>query len=183
MKLIAGGDSFIWGSELQDSPNGAVYSLSTFSSLLAKEYNLEYHCVAYPGYSNREIHDNVAENVTRDCVVIVCWTWQSRDNEINSDRWIISLQKHLNDLNIPYLFTCADNCVITNNTMIDYLNWYMFPPGTNDDCETVTPRGFYQWAVENKYSIGPESHPLEQAHHDAFKLIKEKFNEVVKKNN
>lgn len=183
MRLLAGGDSFIWGSELQDSPNGAVYSVSTFPSLLAKEYKLEYQCAAYPGYTNREIHDNVIINLMPDNIVLVCWTWPSRDNEIDSDRWIINLQNHLKDLNIPYLFTCADNCVVTNNSLIDYSNWYMFPAGTNKDYETVTPRGFYQWAVENKYNVGPDSHPLESAHEDAATLIKGKFDELVKKNN
>ena len=47
--------------------------------------------------------------------------------------------------------------------------------------QTTTPRGFYQWAVENKYSIGPDSHPLEQAHQDAAELIKERFDAMVKK--
>jgi hypothetical protein len=35
--------------------------------------------------------------------------------------------------------------------------------------------------VENKYSIGHDGHPLEDAHKDAVKLIKEKFDELVKK--
>jgi hypothetical protein len=56
----------------------------------------------------------------------------------------------------------------------------MFPKGT-DPGDTLTPRGFYQWAVENKYNIGPEGHPLEDAHRDAALLIKEKFDEMVKK--
>jgi hypothetical protein len=36
-------------------------------------------------------------------------------------------------------------------------------------------------AVENKYSIGKDDHPLEQAHIDAVELIKEKFDEMVTK--
>jgi len=55
----------------------------------------------------------------------------------------------------------------------------MFPSGTNPG-DTLTPRGFYQWAVENKYKVGPQGHPLESAHVDAAGLIKEKFNELVK---
>ena len=47
---------------------------------------------------------------------------------------------------------------------------------------TTSPRGFYQWAVENKYDIGPMQHPLEQAHRDAAILMQEKFNELVIKN-
>jgi hypothetical protein len=56
----------------------------------------------------------------------------------------------------------------------------MFPPGVGAN-QTETPRGFYQWAVENKYPVGPENHPLEQAHIDASKLMQEKFNDLVTK--
>jgi hypothetical protein len=56
----------------------------------------------------------------------------------------------------------------------------MFPSGKGPD-QTESPRGFYQWAVENKYDCGKENHPLEQAHQDAANLMKEQFNELVKK--
>jgi hypothetical protein len=114
------------------------------------------------------------------CGVVVCWTWPSRDNELDSDKWIIGLQQYLKYHDYPYLFTCVDNCVITDNSEIDWDRWFMFPPGTEVG-DTLAPRGFYQWAVENKYIIGAEGHPLEQAHRDAAELIKEKFNELVKK--
>ena len=48
---------------------------------------------------------------------------------------------------------------------IDQNNWFWFPEGKNYG-ETQTPRGFYQWAVENKYPIGT-THPLEEAHQAA----------------
>ena len=76
------------------------------------------------------------------------------------------------------MFTCADNCVITGK--LDYTNWFMFPAGVGPN-QTETPRGFYQWARENKYTCGPQHHPLEQAHLDASKLMQGKFNELVKK--
>jgi hypothetical protein len=63
---------------------------------------------------------------------------------------------------------------------IDWDSWFFFPAGTQAN-ETQAPRGFYQWAVENKYSIGAGGHPLEDAHRDAALLIKEKFDEMVKK--
>jgi hypothetical protein len=106
---------------------------------------------------------------------------------------IVFLQNYLEANQIPYLFTCADaglfNSWTINNpdetitslyNQIKFNQWYMFPAGTKDN-ETQAPRGFYQWAIENKYSIGPEGHPLEQAHADAALLIKEKFDELVKK--
>jgi hypothetical protein len=136
--------------------------------------------VAYPGLGNREIAYRVRDTLehTNPDVVVVCWTWPGRDDMLDSDQYIKGLQAHLSYCKIPYIFTCADNCVITGK--LDYDNWFMFPPG-KELWETTSPRGFYQWAIENKYQVGPQHHPLEQAHKDAYKLIQEKFNELVKK--
>ena len=182
MITVAGGDSHIWGSELADSPHGGHngYSRNTFAALLAGKM---YNCVAYPGIGNIEISQRVLDacnTIQTKKQVIICWTWPSRDNMVDSDQIIIALQEYLVQHNIPYLFTCVDNCIITDNTKIDYSNWYMFPQGIQED-ETQTPRGFYQWAIENKYSMGISGHPLESAHQDAATLIKEKFDELVKK--
>ena len=71
---------------------------------------------------------------------------------------------------------------VIDSTKLDMTNWYFFPPA-KEEYNTQTPRGFYQWAVENKYSMGPEHHPLELAHRDAANLIRSKFNELVEKFN
>lgn len=176
--VLAGGDSFVWGSELSDSPHGGPdgYSRLTFPALLADKYL----CAAYPGIGNREIALRVREMLVwaKPDIVIICWTWPSRDNTIDSDFHIQNLEEHLQYYKIPYLFTCADNCIITDK--LDYKNWFMFPPGLGID-QTESPRGFYQWAVENKYKCGPQQHPLEQAHQDAANLLKERINELAKK--
>lgn len=105
---------------------------------------------------------------------------------------IVYLQNYLKLKNIPYLFTCADTGIFYNYTIdnadqfisslyqqIDMTPWFLFPAGVKDN-ETQRPRGFYQWAIENKYPVGT-THPLEHAHSDASKLMKEKFNELVTK--
>jgi len=105
---------------------------------------------------------------------------------------IVFLQNYFEANQIPYLFTCADTNMFNSWTInnpdetitalykqIDFNQWYLFPPGKQNN-ETTSSRGFYQWAIENKYAIG-NTHPLEQAHLDAAELIKEKFNELVKK--
>jgi len=120
----------------------------------------------------------------------------------NSEYWeiystlkeIVYLQNYLKSNDIPYLFTCADNSIWYNYTIEtadsnihslaqqihrDQANWFWFPPGSGAN-QTEQPRGFYQWAVENKYPIGT-THPLEQAHHAAAQLMQEKFNELVTK--
>jgi hypothetical protein len=107
---------------------------------------------------------------------------------------IVFLQNYLDINNIPFMFTFADihfkdsdqiKRHLTDPSMrtlynqIKWDHWYEFPAGTKKG-ETLDPRGFYQWAVENKYQVGT-THPLEQAHADAAQLMQEKFNEMVKK--
>ena len=185
--IIAGGDSFVWGSELSDSPHCGVdgHSRSTFPVLLAE--HMQYICTAYPGYSNSAILDSVikeCEKHSNKFGVIVSWSWPSRDNKIDSDYEIITLQEYLKTNDIPYMFTCADNCVITDNMLIDWTKWFLFPVVPNSGWHSnENPRGFYQWALENKYQLAAkDKHPLEQAHAAAAALMKEKFNELVKKN-
>ena len=118
------------------------------------------------------------------------------DNEIYETyttlKEIVFLQNYLKINKIPYLFTCQDNNIFhhyettsnnlnikTLNEQIDMDNWYLFPRGYGVD-QVEHPRGFYQWAMENKYPVGT-THPLEQAHADAAKFMQEKFNEMVKK--
>lgn len=178
--VLAAGDSFIWGSELLDSPHGGPdgYSKNTFPALLADNYI----CAAYPGASNRDIVQQVRSHLTwmnNNVFVLVCWTWPTRDNQIDSNREIIGLQKYLEYHKYRYMFTCADNCIVTDTPDIKWEKWFLFPPAT-ESWLTTEPRGFYQWATENKYSIGVYQHPLEQAHRDAAKLMQEKFNALVK---
>jgi hypothetical protein len=106
---------------------------------------------------------------------------------------ILFLQYYLKTNNIPYLFLPADNrfydCpnyyrqqdqyIDSLYNQIDWNNWFFFESGTEAN-HTKEPRGFYQWAIENKYPIGT-THPLEEAHQAAAELIKEKFNELVTK--
>lgn len=106
---------------------------------------------------------------------------------------ILFMQYYLEQNQIPYLFLPADNHFFDHpnyyrrkDEVIDSLykninwdKWFFFESGVNPN-ETKEPRGFYQWAVENKYPIGT-THPLEEAHLAAANLLKEKFNELVKK--
>jgi hypothetical protein len=183
MILVAGGDSFIWGSELADSPHGGPngFSRATFSAILG---GTNYICAAYPGIGNYEIAQRAREELHKGppAAVIVCWTWPSRDTVCSSSRVIQQFQEYCEYHKVPYLFTCVDNCLIELlNSKTNWDHWFMFPAG-NEAYETQQPRGFYQWAVENKYTVGTGGHPLEQAHQDAALLIKERFNELVTKN-
>jgi hypothetical protein len=83
-KLIAGGDSFIYGSELTDcvdSQGQEQISQLTFPALIAKEAKLEYVCVARPGYSNAAIKRtvmNACEQYKDISLVIVSWSFTGR---------------------------------------------------------------------------------------------------------
>lgn len=83
--LIAGGDSFTWGSELGDDKlNHAEYipSKNTWSALLAKQYNMDYVCVAKPGGANntitRRVIKAINDNKHSDLRVVVMWTYTHR---------------------------------------------------------------------------------------------------------
>jgi hypothetical protein len=183
MIIVAAGDSMVWGSELADSPHGGPngYSRNTFTALLA---GTNYICTAYPGINNYEIAKRAREELHKGppAAVIVCWTWPSRDTVYTSSRAIQQFQEYCDYRQIPYLFTCVDNCLIELlNPKTNWDHWFMFPAG-KEAHETQQPRGFYQWAIENKYIVGADGHPLEEAHKDASLIIKEKFNELVKKN-
>jgi hypothetical protein len=183
MTIVAGGCSFVWGCELWDHQHGGLdgYSRVTFPAILTGED--QYVCAAYPGIGNKEIMTRtrkILDMFDSNVGAIINWTWPLRDDVVESDIEIIIIQRYLIERNIPYMFTCADNCMITGHPDIDYSRWFFFPPGQGAN-QTEKPRGFYQWAVENKYPCGPQSHPLEPAHADAAEMMKDTFNELVKK--
>ncbi len=80
--------------------------------------------------------------------------------------------------NHPNYYRRKDETIDSLYNQINWDKWFFFEAGTQAN-ETKEPRGFYQWAVENKYPVGT-THPLEEAHQAAAELIKEKFNELVK---
>ena len=95
-KLIAGGDSFIYGSELSDcfvEHNGIAteqISQLTYPALIAKEAGLDYICVARPGYSNSAIRRtvmNICEQHKDISLVIVSWTFRGRYEFRINQQW------------------------------------------------------------------------------------------------
>ena len=100
-KLIAGGDSFVYGSELQDcfhlaDPTNGInapyetVSNSTFTALISKEMQLEYVCTAWPGYSNSSIRRTIMnECYSKEDIdlVIVSWSFSSRYEFKFNDKW------------------------------------------------------------------------------------------------
>jgi hypothetical protein len=98
---------------------------------------------------------------------------------------IVFLQNYFVTNNIPYLFIPAENYFYNHScyyrrkdefidslyNQIDWSKWFFF------ESDTAELKGFYSWAVENKYPMGT-THPLEQAHLAAAEIIKSKFNDL-----
>jgi len=97
---------------------------------------------------------------------------------------IVWLQNILEKRKIPYMFTLADNTLFYDqfkqhkdqdgfmnalHSEIDLSKWYFF----GERC-----MGFNQWALLNDYSRGT-THPLDQAHQDAVKLMLPTFNKLI----
>jgi hypothetical protein len=81
MIIVAGGDSFVFGSELKDQ-FGIEPSKFTYPALLAKECNFEYRCIARPGSANNAISRLIiseCEKIKENNIgVIVTWTFTHR---------------------------------------------------------------------------------------------------------
>ncbi len=85
--LIAAGDSIVFGSELSDEY--LTPSNLTFPALYAKQLNLEYKCLAYPGISNSTIARTVISFLEKNIadIVIVCWTFPNRQEFHFNNKW------------------------------------------------------------------------------------------------
>jgi hypothetical protein len=97
---------------------------------------------------------------------------------------IIWLQNILEKKQIPFMFTLADNTLFyrdiephkdQDNFMkalhseIDFTKWFSFGERM---------MGFNQWALLNDYPRGT-THPLDEAHQDAVKLMLPTFNKLI----
>lgn len=78
MKLLAAGCSFVYGNELADATVDH-HSNNTFTALLARHLELDYHCVAVPGAGNDTIARQVIQHLDHDTkLVVVVWSYAGR---------------------------------------------------------------------------------------------------------
>ena len=97
---------------------------------------------------------------------------------------ILWLQNILEKKRIPYMFTLADNSLFYRemeehrkqdsllwalHSELDFTKWFFF----GERC-----MGFNQWALLNDYKRGT-THPLDEAHQDAVKLMLPTFNKLI----
>ena len=79
MKTIIGfGDSFVFGSELQDNVDGS----RSWVAQAAKKLKVNYFTPAVPGCGNdaiaRQIYTYYANNPSQDTLAVINWTWMCR---------------------------------------------------------------------------------------------------------
>lgn len=90
MKIVSFGDSFIWGSELENNPTGD----RAWPGLIAQELGVEYTTLANPGCGNDEIARQVltyfSNNLGDNTLAVINWTWAFRWDFyiVNTESWV-----------------------------------------------------------------------------------------------
>ena len=79
--IVSCGDSFFYGSDLQDTRN-------TWPSLIAKYLGRDYQCLAQPGVGNLQILKQILEAQSQfgnSAVYLINWTWIDRFDYVNTE--------------------------------------------------------------------------------------------------
>lgn len=78
MKIVSFGDSFIYGSELQDNLDGS----RAWPGLVANQLGCKYETLANPGCGNENIAMQImhyfSANTAQDTLAVINWTWTQR---------------------------------------------------------------------------------------------------------
>jgi hypothetical protein len=138
--LIAGGDSFTWGSELGDDRFDHLEhtpSKRTWAALLAQHFNIDYKCVAKAGGANNTISRRVIKEINNhkneDIYVSVMWTFTHR-NEVR-----------LRNMH-PYNTVVHDPVVAARYDIDDYwINFNAWHGLTFDEKMEFFPRNMSDW--------------------------------------
>lgn len=72
------GDSFLFGSDLNDCDNITGYSHKTWPALIAKDLKLDYSCYAESGRGNQSIAFKIFRYANKNSLNIVNWSWVDR---------------------------------------------------------------------------------------------------------
>lgn len=89
-RLVSFGDSFVWGSELQNNNDGS----KAWPGLAAQKLGVDYVTLATPGCGNEHISRQVLSYFSQhphdNCVAIINWTWALRWDFyiVNSESWV-----------------------------------------------------------------------------------------------
>jgi hypothetical protein len=193
--IVSCGDSFFYGSDLQDT-------LNTWPSLIAKRLGHEYHCQARPGVGNLQILKQILEaqqQFGNSAVYLINWTWIDRFDYINTqdEQWHTvrpSLDDATRDPAYYRLFHSEQADKFTNLVYISqaiqalqghrYLMTYMDPlmfdqqwhapdyiktlqDKVRTHLNSFDGQTFLEWSRSNGYPESKHWHPLETAHQAA----------------
>jgi hypothetical protein len=107
-KIVSFGDSFIFGTELQDNNNGS----KAWPGLIAKDLGYDYETLAIPGCGNEfiamQVYHYFANNTTESTLAVINWTWSQRWDFyiVGHEKWVTlgptcvpeKLEKSLDDV-------------------------------------------------------------------------------------
>jgi len=84
MLLKSFGDSFVFGTDLDDANDGATQLLiqpsqKTWSARIAQHLGYDYECFAWAGLGNLQIAERVLSQVKcQPCLFLISWSWVDR---------------------------------------------------------------------------------------------------------
>jgi len=89
-KIVSFGDSFVFGSEIENNENGEL----AWPGIAAKKLGLEYETLAIPGCGNesitKQIFEYFSKNKKDNVLAVINWTWKMRwDYPVDAltDKW------------------------------------------------------------------------------------------------
>ena len=114
-KIIAFGDSFTRGDELDDCPanntsTGFPFSRQTWPAVFAQLRDCDYLCFALGGVGNQYISWQIANRLRPDTLFIINWTYFERFDyvDIDKDQWTTVHPRHDNKIS-HYFFKHIDS--------------------------------------------------------------------------
>ena len=195
MKIVSCGDSFFYGTDLQNRTN-------TWPSLIAYQIGAEYQCYAQPGVGNNRILQQVIQahhDFGDEIIYLINWSWIDRFDYVSTDddQWHTSrpgfedshrdeiyfrnfhseLADKFNSLvcvsqsqqllkNSRYVMTYMDHLLLDQKWHAPEYVVYL-QRLVIDRLENFGEKNFLQWSRDNGYPISDILHPLETAHRNA----------------
>lgn len=195
MKIVSCGDSFFYGTDLQDHNK-------TWPSLIAIQMGAKYQCYAQPGVGNNRILQQVIQahhDFGDEVIYLINWSWIDRFDyvSIDDEQWHTSRPgledsyrdeiyfKHFHSeladkfhslvcvsqsqqilKNSRYIMTYMDHLLLDQAWHApDYISYLQRL--VSNKLDNFEGKNFLQWSRDQGYPISNTLHPLEEAHQNA----------------
>lgn len=193
--IVSCGDSFFYGSDLQDRQ-------STWPALISKELHHDYQCLAQPGAGNLRILQQIIQSLAThgdNAIYLINWTWTDRfdyvsvldeswhtvrpslDDTSHDDLYYRHFHSELADKfrDLIYISQACD--LLTGRrylmTYMDHLlldqQWHapdyvrFLQDRVKSRLQTFQGQNFLEWSRSNGFEESVRWHPLESAHRAA----------------